>query len=81
MNATYNITGKLATILALVNTILEFGDPEHYAKVVHFRNKVKKIKASQYNLSTEGILVYQGQEILYKRDSKYHTDSSNCIRW
>ena len=42
MNATYNITGKLATILALVNTILEFGDPEHYAKVVHFRNKVKK---------------------------------------
>ena len=29
MNATYNITGKLVTILALVNTILEFGDPEH----------------------------------------------------
>ena len=40
MNATYNITGKLASVSALVNTILEFGGSEHYAKVVHFRNKM-----------------------------------------
>ena len=40
MNATYNITGKLASVSALVNTIVEFGGSEHYAKVVHFRNKM-----------------------------------------
>ena len=39
-NATYNITGKLVGVYALVNTILEFRDPEYYAIVVHFRNKL-----------------------------------------
>ena len=46
MNATYNITAKLAGISALVNTILKFGDPEHYAKVMHFKNKWKRIKVT-----------------------------------
>ena len=39
-NATYNITGKLVGVYALVNTILEFRDPEYYAIVGHFRNKL-----------------------------------------
>ena len=43
--------------------------------------KCKKIKASKKNLSTEGNLVYEEQEILYNRNSAYHTDSSNCVRW
>ena len=40
INATYNITGKLVGVYALVKKILEFRDPEYYAKVVHFRNKL-----------------------------------------
>ena len=57
MNATSEITRKLAGVSARVNAVLEFGDPEHYAEAVLLREKLKKMKACYNNLSTEDILV------------------------
>ena len=75
MNAMSTITRRLVVVSARVNTILQYGDPAHYLEAQCLQEMMQKLIPSYINLSTEDILVYEGQEILYNCCSGLHTDS------
>ena len=77
MDATCEVVRDLQILSHRMNACLEYGDPDHYAEAITIRNTTRKQRASYDALSHSDVLVYEGREILYNRQSGLHTDSQD----
>jgi len=77
MNTTCQTVRDLEPLSHHINAVLEHADPEHYADVLELRDLVRKSRASYDVLAGSDVLVYEGREILYNRQSGLHTDSQD----
>jgi len=77
MDATCEVVVDLQILSHRMNACLEYGDPDHYAEAITIRNTTRKQRASHDALSHSDVLVYEGREILYNRQSGLHTDSQD----
>jgi hypothetical protein len=77
MDATCELARVLQILSHRMNACLEYVDPEHYAEAMALRNLIRKCRASYDTLAHSDVLVYEGREILYNRQSGLHTDSQD----
>ena len=74
MNATCLITCKLAEVSAGANTVLKYGNPDHFREASLLWEKLWEAILSYNNLSTEDILIYEGCQFLYNCHTAQHND-------
>jgi hypothetical protein len=77
MNNTCQIVPNTAILSHRANAVLQHIDPLHYKEALEVCKLARAQAASYDALASIDVLVYEGWEILYNRQSGLHTNSQD----